>query len=465
MKLLTKSKDENTGLGIIERASYGAGNLGSALVFCVMSSFLMYYYTDALALNSAIIGTIMLITRVFDGISDLVMGRILDRTQSKFGKGRLWILRSCIPYAVCCVLLFAVPQNAGAVVKYVYVFITYNLVNTITYTILQVAYNSLCVTITRNTYERGLLSVASIICSTIANLSVSAYTLRIVAKFGGDADAWTKTVLIYACIGLIMHFICIFGVKERVIPEAEISTKSGGEVSAAEGFKILLHNTWWVKHLLTYILYWILQMSIASSFVYYTESVMGNADYYAVLANCKNVPQMLSLLFLFLPLKKFGKGNVYKAGITLGLVSLLIQVVAGTNFYAMCVACACRGVGFGTMSACAIPMNADMLDFSEWKSNVKLVGIGVAGLSFAQKVGSGLGSAITGYFLEIGGYNGTQAVQTAKAVMSIRVCHTYFPLVALLIVAAVMFRYDLDKKMPTITKELQDRNNQEKSAE
>ena len=124
MKLLTKSNAPDAKLGIIERSAYMTGNIGTALVNTIVASFVVFYYTDIMMLNPAVIGTILLISRIFDGLTDLLMGFVVDHTRSRFGKGRAWVLRMCIPYAISAVLMMSVPANASETFKYIYIFLT-----------------------------------------------------------------------------------------------------------------------------------------------------------------------------------------------------------------------------------------------------------------------------------------------------------------------------------------------------
>ena len=130
----TKYNDPQAMLGWNERIGYGAGQLGMNAINAVLGSFLTIYFTNAALLDAGIIATIIAVSKVFDGISDLIMGNIVDRTKSRFGKARVWMMRMCIPFAVTTVLLFTVPSNWPDMAKYVYVFIFYNLVNAVCYT-------------------------------------------------------------------------------------------------------------------------------------------------------------------------------------------------------------------------------------------------------------------------------------------------------------------------------------------
>ena len=130
MKLFTNSDNPKTSLGFVERCAIGFGNFGNSFIFAAISAFLIFYYTDVVGLNPAIIGTLLLVSRLFDGVTDVAMGHIVDRTHSKYGKARCYILWMSIPFAICSCFLFAVPTNISVTLQYIYVFISYNLVCT-----------------------------------------------------------------------------------------------------------------------------------------------------------------------------------------------------------------------------------------------------------------------------------------------------------------------------------------------
>lgn len=139
----TKAVDSNAKLGWVERISYGLGDYAGNLVYSAISAFLLVYYTEVLGVAATTAGSVMAISKLFDGVSDLVMGRIVDKTNSKWGKARPWIIRMCIPLAVCTVLMFSVPGSLDGAMQIGYMFISYNLVSTVFYTGLNVPYATL----------------------------------------------------------------------------------------------------------------------------------------------------------------------------------------------------------------------------------------------------------------------------------------------------------------------------------
>lgn len=215
MKLFTKSMEPNTTLGVAERVAYMSGNIGIALINTIVATFLMFFYTDVMMLNAGIIGTILMVSRLFDGVTDIIMGMIVDRTHSKYGKARVWVIRTCIPYAISGLLLVCVPGGMTELVQYIYVFITYNICNSVFLTALYVPYNAMTCNITSNPYERGVLGIFVLFGATFGTLAVQSTVDAATKALGGDQRAWQIVVGIYAICGLILHLICFFGTKER----------------------------------------------------------------------------------------------------------------------------------------------------------------------------------------------------------------------------------------------------------
>ena len=190
---------------IFERFAYGCGDFGCNIIYTAMSAFLLFYYTDYAGVSAMAVGTIMMISRVFDGISDIIMGVIVDRTHSRFGKARPWILRMCIPFAISGVLMFSVPASWASTPKLVYVFITYNLVSTVIYTAINVPYSALNALMTQDPYERSVLSIFRNLLATAGTLTINTFTLPLVRIFWKQCICMDKNI---CCIWIC--FYCSF---------------------------------------------------------------------------------------------------------------------------------------------------------------------------------------------------------------------------------------------------------------
>lgn len=185
MNTQQKSMDPNARLGFLERISYGLGDYAGNLVYSAISAFLLVYYTDVLGVAAATAGSVMAISKIFDGVSDLIMGRIVDNTKSKWGKARPWIIRMSIPLAVCTVLMFSVPSSLTGSMQIGYMFISYNLVSTVFYTGLNVPYATMQGLMTTNQYERGLLGNFRMLLATFGTMTVNSVVMPMCRFFGG----------------------------------------------------------------------------------------------------------------------------------------------------------------------------------------------------------------------------------------------------------------------------------------
>lgn len=203
-----RDMNPNAKLSFVERFGYGVGDYAGNLVYSAISAFLLVYYTNVVGANAAAAASIIAISKIFDGISDLVMGYIIDHTHSKWGKARPWIARLCIPLAVCTVLMFSVPSSFAGKAQLAYMFLTYNLVSTIFYTGINVPYATMNGLMTTNQYERGLLGNFRMLLATAGTMTINTVVLKLTTAFGGgDAysqKGWTLTfvLLMLVFVGL-----------------------------------------------------------------------------------------------------------------------------------------------------------------------------------------------------------------------------------------------------------------------
>ena len=210
-------------LSWLTRVAYGLGDTSCNVVWGAMG-ILTYFYTDYAGVSPAVVGSVMLLSRCFDGFSDVVMGLIVERTKSKWGKARPWILWTAIPFSVSIVLMYLVPQGTDTM-QFAYIFVTYNFCTTICYTALNLPYGALSALMTQLSHERDMLSLVRMALSPLGKiLSVSA-TLPLTKVFGDDQMAWVKVMSIWAVVALILLLICFYKCEEKVVLEARDKVK------------------------------------------------------------------------------------------------------------------------------------------------------------------------------------------------------------------------------------------------
>ena len=194
---VNKMNHKKLGWGI--RVSYAGGDVACNVIFGMIGTLITLFYTDYVGINPATVGMVMLVSRLFDGVSDLIMGVVVENTRSKWGKSRPWLLWMSVPYALSAVLLFTVPRTTG-LVQAIYLFVTYNFCTTVCYTAINLPYGSLSAMMTRESGERDMLSVVRMGLSPLGRILAVTCTLPLVKLFGDDQAAWIKTMAIWACL-------------------------------------------------------------------------------------------------------------------------------------------------------------------------------------------------------------------------------------------------------------------------
>lgn len=459
---MLKSKNNLTLPKFIERFSYGCGDFGCNIIYTAMSAFLMLYYTDYAGVSAIAVGTIMMVSRIFDGISDVIMGVIVDRTKSRFGKARPWLLRMCVPFAISGVLLFSVPTSWAQTPKLVYVFITYNLVSTIIFTAINVPYSALNALMTQDPYERSVLSVFRNLLATAGTLTINLTTLPLVEYFGDNASAWTKTFCVLGLLAVAAFLINFFGTKERVKPAGA----ENGEIRNVPfmvGIKALFQNKYWIMVTMMLVFDFLMYSINSGATVYYAKDVLGNKNFVGTINGISNTVQIAGMFFITILVKKYGKRNVFSLGAVINIIAMMLMHFSGGELSLIIASSVLKGLGYSCGGATMWAMVSDTIDYGEWKTGVRTEGLVNSACSFGYKIGNGVGSVLLGVILEMGGYVGEAVSQTASALTSIRICFIWIPVAAYIAQLIIMKFYNLDKEFNGVIEELKKRNHTEEA--
>lgn len=432
-----------------EKLAYGLGDAGCNFVWTVVGSFLTLYYTDSVGVSAAAIGTIMLLTRLLDGLSDIGMGVIIDRTHTKWGKARPWILFSAPFMAAGLILLFNVPASFTSNSKIIYISVTYVFLAVIVYTACNLAYSTLLSLIATKQEDRTSLSSIRFICTMVAILFISYTTMPIVAKIG-----WSGMSIVFGILSMILLLITFFGTKERNIEET--STKKP-VVSVKESFKLLFKNKYFIYASLLFVINYTAMGATMGIGVYYAKDVLGNMGIFGTLVLSGIVPVILGLFFFPQLANKFGKWKCLLVGYIMQAIGYIMIFLMPNNVTIIIIALIIKGIGSVPHSAGLFALVADIVDYGEWKTGVRLDGLTYSSVSFGMKVGTGLGSAIVGWGLSIGKYDPTQLVQNSSALQTIKAIYSYIPLSLVLVGMIVLSMCNLDKIYPSIIKDLEAR--------
>ncbi len=465
--LATKHNDPEAGLGWGERVGYGANGFGLNAINGIIGSFLTIYMTNVALLDAGIIATIIAVSKIFDGVSDLIVGRMVDNTKSSLGKARVWLLRMCIPFAVSVLLLFYVPQGFPEFVKYIYVFLMYNIVNTICLTSLFVPFFSLISLVTKNQYERGFLGNVQQIFQTLGNVVVNSTFVVLLTKFtdGGEniytQRAFTLTMLIFCIIMVIAALITVVFTKERVT-EAGSNEQSGESLgrkaSLIDTVKALLTNKYWVILTVAMFVVFFVIIFYAIGAVYYAQYIFADMGAYSWMANSISISQFAIMFAAPLLMKKIAKHNVYIMGLFLMTIGFLgFGLTSGMNNVPVMIICnVLKGCGLGLSGGMALGMVADTLTYGTLKTGIDTVGMGNAGVSAAQKLGLGLGTAVFGWALSWAGFDGAldaQGLPQPELVLTtVKFVYNWIPfaMCLLMFIVFVLFYRGIDRDLEAL---------------
>lgn len=451
--LMNKQYAEKIGIG--EKLAYGGGDLASNLILVLTSTFVTFFYTDALGLNAAIIGTIMMVSRLLDGITDVVMGFVLDKTRSKHGKARPWMLWLAIPIAIATVLAFMVP-NIGVVGKYIYVFITYNLVTTFLYTAINIPYGALTSLMSRDQDQRMIINVFRMFMAQVGALAINAFTLPMINALGGSSNqsTWIIAAIIYGIIAAALFLLCFAKTKERVQITNE---KTKEQLSFGRSLKLCMKNNYWLMLVGVWIAMAVgmsLSMSVGT---YYAKYVLGDENMAGYLIALTIVPVLICMPMAPALIRKFGKRNVALVGSIISLAGQVLMLIDPTSVSWLMLCSIIKGVGMTALTATLFAMIADTIEYGHWKTKVRVEGMLYATTTFGAKVGAGVGGAVALAILGAAGYDGLQAVQISSALSAIETLYLIVPIPFLVLIPVIYSFYKLDKIYPKVMSDLEER--------
>ncbi len=455
MNELIKNKGVNSitsKLSLKEKLGYGVGDTASHFVWDMVGFWILIFYTDTFGISAAVAGTIMLVARIWDMISDPIMGIIADRTKTRWGKFRPYILWMALPYSVLAVLTFSTP-DLGPTGKILYAGITYLLLMTV-FTAINLPYSSLGAVMTSDSYERAGLNSYRFIFAFVGQFIVTGTALSLALYFGGgdNAKGYQYTLVLFSIVSFILFMITFKTTKERVHPPKE------QKQNLKEDLRNLFKNRPWVilffVGIISFIMFAMQNLSIAYYFKYYIgdeESVQ--------LFNIIGTIALIAGIPLSKPLsKKFGKRNVYVASSLIsGMFFILLYLPGSNNTISIYILNILAKLTYAPAVPLLWTMLADTADYSEWKSGRRATGLVFSAATFAQKAGWGIGGALAGWLLAL--YNFTPNIeQTISALTGIKLMISVFPGILYMSCAVLLYFYAIDHKTCLVMqKELEER--------
>jgi len=437
---------------LTRRLSYTSSEVAGQLVFCVISFYLLKFYTDVYGISAAAAGSILLFARCIDAIDAPVWGIVFDRTHSRWGKSRPWFLWLSVPFAVFGVLTFMTP-HLGHTAKIVYAASTY-VVCSILYTGINTPVTSILSALTQDPHERVTLTTFRMFGSKLGVLIVNLTVLKLVALLGhGDDRRGFMLVMPMYAAGTIVLYLLAFRNLEEIVVEDKKQVSIKGSVSALRG------NGPWLIIFTSSLLFWIAFISRISTAPYFFQYVMHRKGLIPV-ANSLDFVSLATIFFLPFFCRHTSKRNVW-AWALVGSVLAQAIVYGGVRIGSVALVMAGWIAGFLTSGvAMAMPFSvlSDSVDYGEWKSGVRAVGLLTAvGAAFCLKAGSGLGGALPAWILAGHAYI-PNVEQSARSLFGIELSVIWLPALCYAIaVVPVLFYHRYELLEPQIRLDLEQR--------
>ena len=435
------------------KIGYGSGDIAGNVVYALLSAFVMIFLTDTVGMNAGIVGTLIAVSKLFDGISYIFFGSLIDKTRSRMGKARPWMLYGYFGCAVCLVAIFCIPADVSPTAQYAWFFIAYTLLNAGFYTANNIAYSALTALITKNNNERVQMGSIRFMFAFGTSMLIQTITVGLVAHFGGGAAAWRTVAIIYAIVGVISNTLSVMSVRELspeelaegedVQPKADADEK----YTLIDAFKLLLQNKYYLMICASYILMQIYTATLNMG-IYYMTYVLKNANLLGIFSWAINIPMIIGLLFTPALVAKFG--GMYKLnlmGYTLGTIGRLGVVIAG-YIGSVPLMLACTAVAAIGMSPLQGDMNALIATCSEYTyltHGKRVDGTMYSCTSSGTKLGGGIGTALAGWLLALSGYVGGAAEQTASTINMLHIMYLWMPMIFNLLITLILTRLNVEK--------------------
>lgn len=448
---------ETTKLSFKEKFGYGLGDTASNIFFQFINIFLLYYYTDVFGLEPAVVGTLFVVTRMWDAVNDPLMGAVADRTNTRFGRYRPYLLWMAIPFGLLGYLVFANP-DLSPTGKTVYAYMTY-IGLMMAYTAINVPYSAMMGVMTPSSEERTSLASYRFIGAFSGTLIISLCVRPLVREFGGGDEAlgFKLTMALLSSIAVIMFFIAFFTTKERIKPQ------TSKDQSLLKDLEFLIKNKPWVIMVFAALLTLsnvAVRGGVTTHFFKYFVGDDGTPIFWfldktTLILSSGALAFICGIFFTGWLSRRFGKPNALMGLTILNAITMIIfYFIPADAFYTMLWVNALGSFFAGPTPALVWAIYTDVVDYGEWKFGRRTTGLAFSAAMFAQKMGLTVGGGLSGWLLSYYGFQANEA-QSDESLQGIRLMFSILPGALALANGIVLFWYPLtDTQMKKIEKEL-----------
>ena len=445
--------NEKKYLSWFNKIGYGSGDVAGNVVYAFLSTFMMFYLTDTVGMDVGIVGTLMALSKLFDGVTDLFFGSMIDKTKTKMGKARPWMIFGYVGCAIMLAAIFMVPESWGDKAQYAYFFVTYTLLNAVFYTANNIAYASLTALITKNSSERVQLGSIRFIFAFATSLLIQYITLDAVTFFGGGAQGWKMVAIIYAIIGLAVNTFSGFSVKELSAEELDETSDPAlqqmeEKYTMGQAAKLLFSNKYYLMICAVYLTTQ-LYASTLNMGVYFMKYVLDNENLLGTFSLAINIPLIAGLLLTPMLVKKMkGMYKINLIGYGIAVLGRALVIAAGymKNVPLMLVFTAIAALGTSPLQGDLNALIASCSEYTFLTKGKRIDGTMYSCSSFGIKVGGSIGTAVCGWLMAAAGFVENAAVQTAGTINMMHIMYLWLPMAFNVIVALILSRLNVEKE-------------------
>lgn len=437
--------------------AYGSFGFGSCMVGGILGAFLTLYLTDNLLLSAGFIASMMFICRITNGIGELLVGMLIDRTKSRIGKARPWILIGSFTCALPVWLLFCTPEGFSTVGKQAWVALMYFLHTSVFGAMISVAAQTLVVKMSRQSHTRTSMLVMNNLLGQIATLISGSYGIPILMYFGGYQKGFKMMALVFCGVGFIGMLITGVCCREMTEEETEQVESSVKNVNVASEnllwqYKCVFGNRYMVCALLVYVMNFFSIMVASSSAVYFARDVLKNAGFMAQISAATTIPAIILMLIGVVPfvVSRLGIRKTLFLTMIVNIVGALIMAVNPESVSIVFIGkviCSMGSSVFGPVAGTAV---GEIADYVYMKNGVDVSGKVTSVCSAGMKIGMGFGSVGLMIALQLGKYNAeaanSGAVQLPSALLAEKACFIYIPLLCYIVIAVLSMFLDMESK-------------------
>ncbi len=439
--------DPNAPVPTWRKCIYGLGTGGGNVFNQIGAAFLLSYYTDSALIGAAAIGTMFVVCRVFDGVSDLLMGMVVDNTHTKWGKARPWLILSGPLTALGIILIMHVPMGMSEGAKLVYAYITYIFMSVIVYTIFGIANTAMLPLMTRNVKDNTLLATFSAVGNNVIGLIAGSAITPLVAAVGWG---WGSVIL-----GLVSGvLILISGLinKEVVSGAEEEGVGAIPKPSIREQLPAVLKNRYFWILLLIGIFSLLMNANAIAAQIYYSTYVMNDAMFMSALMVAGQAPGIVILFAMPYISSRWSKQIYLGMGAILLIIGFCITGLAGTNAVMALVGVVIRSLGAGPLLSAVFACVPDVVEYGYWKFDIRCEGLLSSAQSIGSKIGMGFGSGMAAWILAGFGYVEGAETQSEAVISAIRFDYTYMGAIFGVIILILILFLNVEKYRPEFEK-------------